>query len=233
MGDSERLKRVSIFHEMELERLQKALGAGVMLAVPAALEYCLEHGLVPPPWLIKSASELLCDLLRREKSKKRGRSAGSVARYRQDQVDFIRWNEVLVLQENQERSIELMDTYPTSPSPDCAELFAQETAKAEWLGTSLERIYQCVSEVLEKTDAFGSPESIKRSYRQVERNHRNSSQAFRYYQLPSLFLQKVGIEGDLGYGSNAKIQPWRTSPLCARKPSARKRSAPTTVSCAT
>jgi hypothetical protein len=230
MRDSAQIKRVSFFDEMELERLQKARDAGMVLAVPAAMAYCLEHDLAAPPWLVKSAFELLCDLLRREKSKNRGRSAGSVARYRQDMVDFIRWNEVLVLQENQQRSIELMRTYPACPSRDRTDIYAQEKAKAEWLGTSLEQIYECVSEVLEKTGASGGAESIKRSHREVRRNFRNPSQAYRYYQLHPLFLRKMGIEDDLGYGRHAKIHPWRTSPLRTHKPSVRKR---TTVSCAT
>jgi hypothetical protein len=222
MRNEEQHSRVRVLHEMELERLQKARDAGVVIAVPAALDYCLEHDLAPPAWLIQAASDLLCDLLRREKSNKRGRSAGSVARYRQDMVDFVRWNEVEVLGEHQQRSIELMTTYPTCPSPSQSGIYAEEAVKAEWLGTSRSRIYQCVSEVLERTDAFGSPESIKRSCRQVRRNERNPAHAFRYYLLPHPFLQKLGIDSDLGYGRHAKIQAWRTSPLCARKKSTRK-----------
>ena len=225
MLESERRNRVRILDEMELESLKKARDAGVIIAVPAALDYCLEHGLPPPSWLVQAASDLLCDLLTREKSTKRGRSAGAVARYRQDMVDFLRWNEVEVVLENQQRSNELLTTYPTNPSPGQADIYAEEVAKAEWLGTSRSRIYQCVSEVLEKTDAFGGPESIKRSHRQVRRNERTPAQAFRYYQLPEPFLAKLGIDGDLGYGRYAKIRPWRTSPRRARKTSASKTSA--------
>jgi hypothetical protein len=224
MLDQKRMNRISTFHDMELEKLQKAHESGVIIAVPAALHYCHEHDRVPPPWLIQAALDLLCDLLRREKSTKRGRSAGAVARYRQDMIDFVRWNEVTVLEENQQRSMELMSTYPTCPSPLEADIYTQEGAKAEWLGTSRSRLYHCVSEVLEKTDAFGSPESIKRSYLQVQRNERDPAKAFRYYLLPYPFLSKLGIEGDLGYGRHAKIQAWRTSPLCTYKRPARKRA---------
>jgi hypothetical protein len=209
MSDPGSRNRARVFHEQELERLRKAREAGVVIAVPAALDYCLEHDLGPPQWLVHAASELLCELLRREKSKKRGRSAGAVARYRQDMIDFLRFNEVEVLRENQHRSIELMSVYPTCPSPQESKIYVQEARKAEWLGSSLSRIYQCVSEVLERTDAFGSPESIKRSYRQVKRSDGNPSQAFRYYLLPYPFLHKLGIEGDLGYGRDAKVPAWR------------------------
>lgn len=217
MPDSEGLNRVRVLDELELENLKKARDDGVVLAVPAALDYCLEHGLVPPLWVIQAALDLLCDLLKREKSTKRGRSNGSVARYRQDMIDFLRWNEVDVLLENQQRSIELMSKYPSCPSPGQEAIYEQEAAKAQWLGTSLSRVYQCVSEVLERTDAFGSPETIEHSYKKVQRNERDPSKAFRYYQLNPPFLRKVGIDDDLGYGRHAKIAPWRTSPICARK----------------
>jgi hypothetical protein len=101
-----------MLREEELERLKKALDAGVVLAVPAALHYCREHELQAPAWAIQAALDLLCDLLKRETSQNLGRSGGAVARHRQDLVDFIRWNEVEVLRENQERSIPLMSEYP-------------------------------------------------------------------------------------------------------------------------
>lgn len=217
MSDPNQSSHATVFHEQELERLRKACEADVKIAVPAALDYCLEHGLAPPSWVVQAASTLLCDLLRREKSQKRGRSAGAVARYRQDMIDFLRWNEVEVLKEHQQRSIELLSRYPACPSPNQADIYAEEVAKAEWLGSSLSRIYDCVSEVLERTDAFGSPESIKRSYRQVQLSGRNSSHVFRYCLLPDPFLRKLGIDGDLGYGRHAKIAAWRQSPLRARR----------------
>lgn len=52
------------------------------LGVAAALHYCTEHDLDAPRWLIRAATELVFALLRNEKSRKRGRSCGIVARYR-------------------------------------------------------------------------------------------------------------------------------------------------------
>jgi hypothetical protein len=63
------------------------------LGVAAALHYCTEHDLDAPRWLITAATELIFALLRNEKSKKRGRACGIVARYRQDMIDFERWRE--------------------------------------------------------------------------------------------------------------------------------------------
>jgi hypothetical protein len=75
---------------------------------------------------------------------------------------------------------------------------------------------------LERTEAFGSAESVKRSYRIVERNFKQETEALRYHMLDPNFLQKVGITHDLGYGHGAKFTPWRqqSNPqLKAGKPS--------------
>jgi hypothetical protein len=213
MLDPERARRVRVLHDFEFERLSKAYQAGVMVAVPAALCHCREHGIAPPAWVIEAALQMLCDLLKREKSTNRGRSGGAIARYRQDKIDFIRWNEVFALREEQQRSLELMEKYPTCPSPSLDPIYAEEVAKAAWLGRSLSRLYACASEALEKTEAFGSPDSIKRSYLQVERSNRRSLQAYRYCLFHALFVRMLGFEDDLGYGRHAKVAPWRTSTL--------------------
>src|SRR6266511_2008123 len=79
---------VEEFDRLELESFQNMVQAGVVVAVPAALHYCAEHEISAPAWLIKAALDLLCDLLKREKSTKRGRAAGAIARYRQDMIDM-------------------------------------------------------------------------------------------------------------------------------------------------
>jgi hypothetical protein len=209
MLDSVRSSAVDRLNHEELERCRKAYEAGVTVAVPAALYHCLEYDVEPPRWLLKAALQEQCDLLRREKSKKRGRSVGGIARYRQDKVDFIRWDEVYTLREHQERSIQLMKEYPSCPSPGEAKLYAEEVAKAKWLGHTWKRLYECASEQLEATEAFGCPDSIKRSWLEVNRNNRHPHKRFRYCLFPRLFVDMLGFEDDLGYGHSAKVQPWR------------------------
>lgn len=204
------------YHRRELEILRRGLDAGVTVAVPAALHYCLEHRLPAPEWLCGAALTLLCDLLKREKSKKRGRSTSAVARYRQDLVDFIRWNEAIVLREKQTRAHQTVNDYATIVDPSCR-LYREEVQRAEWLGRSMETIFQCVSEVLEETEAFGSPESMKRSYHQVNRNHKDPVKVYRHLLLHPLFIQMLGLTDDLGYGQHAKIAAWRTSPRTCRR----------------
>src|SRR5262249_48796653 len=83
---------ISAFHENQLECFELMVRWTVAVAVPASFYYCLENRLDTPPWLLAAATELLCDLLKREKSNKRGRSCGFVARHRQDTIDYARWD---------------------------------------------------------------------------------------------------------------------------------------------
>jgi hypothetical protein len=199
-----------------MRNFERMVSAGVTVGVPAALHYCVEHQVKVPPWLARAALHLLCDLLKRETSTKRGRSAGAIARYRQDMVDMIRWNEVVVLAERQAYIRDCFQSDPTFPKGRSSD----ELERAEWLGQSKSRVFECVADVLERTDAFGSPGSIKRSYFQVERQMKDSSKAWRYYQLDHLFLQSLGLESDLGYGHGAKLVPWRKHKPRPKRPAA-------------
>jgi hypothetical protein len=195
-------------HRRELELFRRIVEAGVMIGVPAALHYCDEHKVNAPAWLVKAALHVLCDLLKREKSTKRGRAAGIVARHHQDMIDMMRWDEVCVLREKQALLHDSLSTY-SKTSIASSRLFQEELQRADWIGHSLSRIFECVSEILERTEAFGSAESIRRSYREVERNHRSSTKAYRYRVLHPLLLRMLGINDDLGYGRGAKLVPWR------------------------
>lgn len=196
------------FDRREMKNFERMVQASVMVGVPAALHYCAKHEVSVPAWLVRAALDLLCDLLKREKSTKRGRAAGAVARYHQDMIDMTRWNEVCVLREKQAVIHENVSYY-SNTSIASSPRFAEEVVRAAWFGHSLSRIFECVSDQLERTEAFGSPESIKRSYRQVERNNRSPTQAFRYCILDPLFLRMLGINHDLGYGRGVKFAPWR------------------------
>lgn len=225
MSRLEKSARTVELIEWRLAHLRKAYEAGVIVAVPAALDYCIEHDFEPPRWLVQAALDHLCDLLKREKSTKRGRAAGALARYRQDRIDFLRWNEVEVLRGHQKMSIETVAEHAADPSQKSSPSYEDEVMKAEWLGTSLSTLFQCTSEILERTDAFGSPESIKRSYLRVRRSDKDPAQASRYCWLPDPFLwNRLNIDNEMGYGQHAKIAAWRDSPRCKGRKLVRKRA---------
>jgi hypothetical protein len=208
---------VRAIDEREMEIFRRMYEADVKLAIPAALYYCNEHEFAPPTWLVRAALEFLCDLLKRERSTKRGRSGGTVARYHQDTIDFVRWNEVTVIRDKQAEShrtvTDWADMWAAHADTSAADrkYFQEYLDRDRWLGRSLKRAYECVAETLERTEAFGSPESVKRSYREVTQNLRKPREAVRYHILNMLFLRMVGIDGHLGYGHGAKIAPWRSS----------------------
>src|SRR5436190_20532610 len=64
------------------------------LGVAAALDYCAKHGLEAPRWVVEQAPALLCNALRRSGPKNRGRACNPIARYRQDMIDYERWDAV-------------------------------------------------------------------------------------------------------------------------------------------
>ena len=90
------------FHERELNEL-KAVTVHSELATAAALDYCAKEEICPPPWVVKRAAELMCDLLNREKAERRGRTAGRIARYRQDLWDLERFDAILAIRKFRNR----------------------------------------------------------------------------------------------------------------------------------
>src|SRR5690606_24859112 len=77
----------------------------------------------------------------------------------------------------------------------------------KWLGTTLERAFECSAMLLEGTEAFGSPDAIKRSYFKVVRNSADPKQVMRYHQLDPRFLHKLGLKWEPFVRPGRKIEP--------------------------
>src|SRR2546430_12638278 len=90
-------------HETELEYLKRMFDSGVPIAVPAALDYCARHGVTVPRCLTVEAAKMFCSHLSGNAPKGRGRSCGTVNRYRQDAIDYVRWDAVIEVRENRVR----------------------------------------------------------------------------------------------------------------------------------
>jgi len=136
---------------------------------------------------------MLCGLLKREKSTKRGRSCGAVARYRQDMIDYARWDQVMVVREKQKEILKQVQELRTIPKVSKSMLDEREKMLA-WVGRTLNRAFECAAMLLEGSVAYGSAEAMKRSYFQVKRNNRNPDQALRYHQLSRHLLLKLGVK---------------------------------------
>jgi hypothetical protein len=196
----------SAFHENQLECFEMMVRSNVAVAVPAALNYCMENQLDAPPWLLAAATELLCDLLKREKSNKRGRSCGFVARHRQDMIDYARWDLVVEVRRKQDELAEAVrELREMQPLPKT--VLKEQEKLLSWAGSTLDRAFECASMLLRGSAARGGPEAIKRSYRHVQRNHRNPSERMRYHNLDPRFLSSFGLKHETEARPNGKLKP--------------------------
>src|SRR5215216_6393029 len=84
---------------VEQLRLLEEMDEHRELAGAAAVHFCLQHRIPAPEWAQRAGAELLMDFLRGENSGRRGRAAGYVARYREDQKDYDRWSAVVETRE--------------------------------------------------------------------------------------------------------------------------------------
>lgn len=195
------------FHEREMEWLRLMVQGGSAVAVAAALNYCEEHKWSAPDWLISASKDLLCNLLKAERPARRGRAATHVARHRQDTIDFTRWSTVHWQRESQKKLLHEVEIIKEErrnlPRDRCED---RENLQ-KWLGTTLNRAFECSAMILEGTEAYGSPETIKRSYLKVERAMSNSAEAIRYHQLDPQFLMKLGIKWEPFVRPGRKLVP--------------------------
>jgi hypothetical protein len=191
---------------MRLACFEVMAGSGVVVAIAAALHYCRQHRLHVPPWAVAAADELLCDLLRRERSNRRGRACGAVARHRQDMIDYARWDQVKDVRQRQieiaEQVEELRGLANVAP-----ERLEEREKMLAWAGSTLNRAFECAAMILEGSEAYGSPDAIKRSYFQVERNSHDPGQALRYHMLDAEFLRMLGLKHEIEMRPGRKKVP--------------------------
>jgi hypothetical protein len=81
------------FDLRELDSLRR-LDSHQEIAIARAMDYCATHQIHPPEWLVEAAALLVVDLLKREKSTQRGRTASCLARFRHEFWDMERWDAV-------------------------------------------------------------------------------------------------------------------------------------------
>ncbi len=149
-------RSLSEAHDTRLACFEAMVGSGVVIAIAAALHYCRRHRVNVPPWAVAAADELLCGLLRREKSNRRGRACGAVARHRQDMIDYARWDQVKEVRRRQieiaEQVQELRGLANVAP-----ERLEERRKMLAWAGTTLNRAFECAAMILEGSEAYGGP----------------------------------------------------------------------------
>jgi len=164
------------------------------LSIAAAMDYCDEHELCPPPWLVAASAELMIDLIRREKAQKCGRTAGHLARYRQDFFDIERYDAVIEIRRMRKkarRNVKAAQSHPAYPK---SRLKSQEKMLAWFKGDNM-REYECAAMYLTGRDAKIGREAMKASYRKVRDSFFNPATALRYSLFDDRFLRKLGLQG--------------------------------------
>jgi len=187
-------------HETQLNDFEAMFRTGAAMAIPAAVHYCAEHGLVAPAWLTKASADLFCTILRSDSPKAIGRANGFVTRLREHMKEFARWDEVWAVEDERKhfrREVAKLRALPKTPRelPQNREKLLKEMEeRLKSLGATLDRAYKCASERLEKTGAFGGRDAMEKSYYRVEKIFKDPAQAMQYHQLDPRFLQKVGLK---------------------------------------
>jgi hypothetical protein len=180
-------------HETRLDGYRRMLEAGVKIAILGAQDYCLDNKIDSPFWLTAAARELTYDALKRDKPKKRGRSAGPLDRYRTDiEVHYSRYSAVIEVREQQEHvKAEVDKLHSLSKVPPA--LLEQWEYLLRCVGHTLSRAFECAAILVEGPYAGGSVDAIKASYFMVQRLSRDPQQALRFQLLDVRTLVNLGI----------------------------------------
>lgn len=172
--------------QLELEKLNRLPNRTV--ATIASARFCAEHDLNLPPEMHLEMSTLLARASSDESSSRKGRRANDFASYRQDYIDFIRWDAVTEIREKQQESRQqLAELRQLNGVP--VPLLKEKSKSVEWLGRSLVRAFECASMILRRTGAHGGEDAIKRSYYIVKKTDDPS----KYLMLDAGTLNALGL----------------------------------------
>jgi hypothetical protein len=198
---------VEELHETELDYHELMFLCGVPIAVPAAIYYCAKHGLAAPRWLIIESVKMHCAHLRGNVPKERGRSSGIINRYRQDAIDYMRWEAVTEVRERRDLLQNEIKELRALRGRRARGRLNERTKLLDWVRTKNNNAFQCASLLLAQTPAHGGPDAIKKSYRTVRKNMCNPARAPRYHILEPQFLRMVGADNARLVAPGKKIEP--------------------------
>ncbi len=177
------------FDERELEKFSHLEFAEIGIA--RALDYCAEHSITPPHWVVQEANELLIRLLRGDKPHRKGRLANYVTQFGQELRDTERWSAVKSVQEIRAAARGDDKVLARLPEKPETEILRRTHAKRKaWLKRDN---FECAADLLCGYDAYATPSAIKRSYRRIE-NKRKHERGRLGAWFSESFLKKLGLE---------------------------------------
>jgi hypothetical protein len=193
MSSSEDLTLLSDYHQRALVELHSIFDAGFVLAGPAALHYCTQNELAHPEWLISETSRGYSRQFRPNTQKKPGRAGEPIQRYRQDMIDFVRWDTVREVVDQQQELLRNVNAIQKDYGRTARDILKLQRLLAERAGKNLPTAFRCASTLLSETPAFGGDSAMKTSYYRVEKKFRDPIESCRYFLFESAFLESVGL----------------------------------------
>ena len=168
---------------LDLNALQRNYKQGQRAAAYEALRLCQDNpdcqqqtdtfdddGVLIPQWVADALNEITLDYLLNHYSVGRGRNAKWASRYRQDMMDYARYEAVQHILENR----------TSGPGKD---------HKVNW-----DSVRDWASEYLKGTPNAGAPDTIRRSYRRYQRSSREDPS--RYYSYGFMYGRINRVKND-------------------------------------
>lgn len=184
-------------HDNELKRFRRFYEAGNITALMSAMCYCERWNLVPPPWVTRAAYTHILEGMKDTPRCSRGRLSTPFKRLRQNMIDHIRWDMVLMVRKHQR---ELRDAYydlsrRKGIDQEVRQELLQDLKKElDHFGRSWEDAWVCASMELEGTPAGGSECTMKASYLRVSAALRDPTEAAPYFLPTQQTIRDLGLE---------------------------------------
>jgi hypothetical protein len=178
------------FNRRHLDELER-LTVHPELAVVAALDYCAQEKIAPPTWVVERAAVLICNLIKREKTHKRGRHAGIIARYRQDMWDIERWDAVEEMRRIKKKNRDDLAQLRSHGKKYVGTHYWTHAQRfVEWFRNG---IYECAARTLVGRDARASAATMRASHRRCVHRSAGWTRPDRYHLFDEDFLVKLGF----------------------------------------
>jgi hypothetical protein len=191
----------SAFDLRELDKFRR-LENHREIATARAMDYCATNQICPPEWLVVEAASLMVELLKREKSTKRGSTSGHLARFHQELKNTERWFAVKEVQRIREMAEQDDNALKANPKRVLPKNFrAQHMRRRAWLDQGT---FECAADLLEGRDAYVSCHGVRSSYMEVEKCRKSPSYNVGAW-FDDAFLNKLGLQGALDRKPGKKV----------------------------
>lgn len=188
------LKPLNVLDEERFEALLALHETGSHLALLEALGHCLKNNVQAPAWVLAGARQSLVQFVRGDR-RKSGRAAAGLSRDRQTLVHFSRWDLVCECREAREHYKTEFEALRALPGTRARAEARRIKVIVHQMGRNLEDLFAYVSSLVRGTPIAGSPETIRASYKRVQRDMTSRKTASRYTVCSPHTLREFGLSG--------------------------------------